>query len=80
MMLETPVLTCVGAAIVEDHVFPDIAAYKSYIATLRSQRVDFYVLCVGPGLTFRIAFPFDTIRMLDTPALRNVDPFKGVSK
>lgn len=73
-MLDTPVSTVVGAAIVEDHVFPSMAAYRDYLQQLRSQSVDFYVLSFGPGIKARIALGMVTVPMIETAAKCNVDP------
>ena len=66
--------TIKGAALVEDHAFPSVAAYKSYIAELRRQRIDFYVLSFGPGTKARIALSMLTVPMIETGAKLNVDP------
>lgn len=77
-MFDLPSDSVVGAALVEDHVFETVAAYKAYLQALRDQKLDFYVLRVGPGHKYRIAVAFDTVPMIETAAKCNVDPLGGV--
>lgn len=69
---------CFAAAVIRDYDFPDVFSYKHFLAALRANNVEFYVLRLGPSeppwFRVRIAFRFSDFSMIDTAALPCVDP------